>query len=483
MKNYYLGVEFGSTRIKTVVIDETYNKIDESGYSWESSYIDGFWTYPLSDAEEGLKSVLRELKYHDYKAIGISGMMHGYLAFDENWCLLVPFRTWQNNCTKVAAEYLSSKFKFNIPQRWSIAHFFQAVLNEEEHVKKVRHITTLAGYFHHLLSGENIVGIGEASGMFPVDPATKNYNDKMIDIFNHELSSRGIEIDIRDILPEIRIAGKSVSYVNRKGSLVVDSLIKEGTIIVPCEGDAQTGMIATNSVAKGTGNVSAGTSIFAMIVLDKSMSNKHSEIDIVMTPNGNEVAMIHCNNCSSELNNWIKLFSEYNELFGLSVKKDVLYEKLFNCSLEGDKNCGNIFVCNYITGENITDIEEGSPFVIRTGKSSLTLANFIKSQIVSMFGTLKFGMEILKEEQIKIDNLVCHGGIFKTPKIAQNILTSALNIKTSVMINAESGGPYGMALLAAFASEKEQNLESFLNEKVFSIISNRSCKCMLVCSS
>ncbi len=466
----YLGIELGSTRIKAVKINKEYTPVSSGDYTWASEFKNGIWTYDISEAWTGLKIALKgvdTLLNVDY--VGISGMMHGYLAFDENWNLLVPFRTWQNTITADAAKELTELFKFNVPQRWSIAHLYQAVLNNEEHIKKVAHITTLAGYIHYMLTGENIVGIGEASGIFPIDSERLDYDKNMLDLLEKIVAEKGMPWKVSDVLPKVASAGVNAGTLTKIGAELIDNLLPEGTKFAPPEGDAGTGMTATNAVAQGTGNVSAGTSIFSMVVLDKPLENIYEEIDMVTTPSGKPVAMVHCNNCTNDSNAWVSVIKETLNLFDAQPSAGELYTKLYEKSLEGDADCGGILVCNYMAGEGITHLDEGRPFVIRNADSKFTLANFFRATLYSTMVTLKIGMKILEKEKVEIKSLTGHGGLFKTPVVGQKYMAAACKAPVTVMKTAGEGGPYGIALLAAFAAERKENetLEEYLGTRVF----------------
>lgn len=463
----YVGIEFGSTRIKAVGINDGFKTALSSDHTWESSYINGIWTYPLDEVWDGLRDALDAFRGAAPKAVGISGMMHGYLAFDSDWNLLTPFRTWQNTITAQAADELTALFGFNIPQRWSIAHLWQAILNGEEHVKDVAHITTLAGYVHFMLTGVNAVGIGEASGIFPIDSTALDYNAEMLDKFDALLSGRGLNKKIRALLPAVLPAGRNAGSLTEDGAKLIGGVLPVGTPFVPCEGDAGTGMVATNAVAPRTGNVSAGTSIFAMIVLERALKKVYQEIDMVTTPAGAPVAMVHCNNCTRDMNAWAELFRETAALFGADVSTGELFTKLYLKSLEGDADCGGITVFNYLAGEGITHIDEGRPMVIRNADSRFSLANFMRAQLYSSMATMKLGMDILADENVVIDSLTGHGGLFKTPGVGQRYMAAAVGAPITCTETAGEGGPYGMALLAAYSQYADEPLESFLREKVF----------------
>lgn len=468
--NNYLGIEFGSTRIKATVIDETYTPVSSGDYTWASRLENGVWTYDLSEAVAGLKAALSKLEYREsIKGMGVSGMMHGYLAFDENWNLLTPFRTWQNTMTGEAAEKLTELFNFNIPQRWSIAHLYQAVLNREAHVGKIAHVTTLAGYIHYLLTGVNAVGIGEASGIFPIGEDGTGYDEAMLDKFRALMADEKLPWSITDVLPAVRMAGQSAGELTEEGSALLDGLLPAGIRFAPPEGDAGTGMVATNAVAPRTGNVSAGTSIFSMVVLEKPLKNVYEEIDLVTTPTGKPVAMVHCNNCTSDSNAWVAVLKETASLFGAEPTTDELYTKLYRKSLEGDPDCGGVLTCNYLAGEGVTHLDSGRPMVLRDPAATFTLANLIRSMLYSTMATLKIGMDILAEEQVAIDSLTGHGGLFKTEGVGQRYMAAAVGAPVTCMKTAGEGGPYGMALLAAFSGETEGKmpLETYLNTRVF----------------
>lgn len=466
----YLGIEFGSTRIKAVQIDEE-NKIHSSGdYTWKSECKGGIWTYELSEATKGLKTALSEIKNTEsIECVGISGMMHGYLAFDKDWNLLVPFRTWQNTVTACASGKLTGLFSFNIPQRWSISHLYQALLNGEEHIREIAHITTLAGYIHYLLTGVNAVGIGEASGIFPIDSIGLCYDKEMMDKFDNLISEYNLPWKLSDILPDVLMAGENAGTLTENGRKLVDNLLPKGVMFAPPEGDAGTGMVATNAVKTGTGNVSAGTSIFSMVVLEKGLRNVYEEIDMVTTPTGKPVAMVHCNNCTNDSNAWVSVLCETAELFGADVGSN-LYTKLYEKSLEGDPDCGGVVVCNYMSGEGVTHFDSGRPLVTRTPDAKFTLSNFFRAALYSTMATLKIGMEILEKEKVRINSLTGHGGLFKTPVVGQKYMAAACKTPITCMETAGEGGPYGMAVLASFAKNKSEGetLEAYLDRCVFS---------------
>ena len=428
----------------------------------------------MDEVWTGLKAALSGVRGRENVcAMGVSAMMHGYLAFDKDWNLLTPFRTWQNTITGPAAAELTDLFGFNIPQRWSIAHLYQAILNEEEHVPQIAHITTLAGYVHYMLTGVNAVGAGEASGMFPIDGANLCYDREMLWKFNNLIADRDLPWTLADILPEVLTAGADAGYLTEQGAALLDGLLSPDIPFAPAEGDAGTGMTATNAVAPRTGNVSAGTSIFSMVVLEKPLSKVYEEIDLVTTPTGAPVAMVHCNNCTNDTNAWAGVLKETAELFGASPDTDELYTKLYQKSLDGDPDCGGITVCNYLAGEGVTHMDEGRPLVIRRPDSRFTLANFFRAQLYSTMATLKIGMDILAAEGVAIDSLTGHGGLFKTPLVGQKYLAAACNAPVTCMETAGEGGPYGMALLAAYRVWKTdgETLESYLSNRVFAGVS------------
>ncbi len=463
---HYLGIELGSTRIKAAAIDETFAPVSSGDYTWKSSFENGVWTYHLEDAWTGLKAAIAGIKDRDGIAVmGISAMMHGLLAFDRDWKLLTPFRTWQNTMTAEAAEKLTACFGFNIPQRWSVAHLYQAVLNGEPFVPEIAHITTLAGYIHFMLTGVNAVGIGEASGMFPIDSETLTYDEEMLRKF--EALTADQPWNIRQVLPGVLLAGQDAGKLTEQGAALLDGLLPVGIPFAPAEGDAGTGMTATNAVAPRTGNVSAGTSIFSMVVLEKPLKKVYPEIDLVTTPTGKAVAMVHCNNCTSDMNAWAGILRETAELFGGEVDTGTLYTKLYQKSLEGDPDCGGIITYNYLAGEGVTHLDGGRPMVVRRPDSRFTLANFLRSQLYATMATLKIGMDILVEEGVAIDSLTGHGGLFKTPVVGQKYMAAACGASVTCMETAGEGGPYGMALLAAYMDSREESLEEFLSRDVF----------------
>jgi sugar (pentulose or hexulose) kinase len=477
-----LGVEFGSTRIKAVLIGEEHMPIASGSHEWENRYENGVWTYSLEDVWTGLQESYRKLNNEVFEkyntplqtigAIGFSAMMHGYLAFDQDGNLLVPFRTWRNTMTGQAAEKLTDLFQFNIPQRWSIAHLYQAILSQEPHVTEINHLTTLAGYIHWKLTGQKVLGVGEASGMFPVDSKTNNYDERMLQLFNERSEVQKLPWKLQDILPKVLVSGEAAGVLTEEGAKLLDPTgrLQAGIPLCPPEGDAGTGMVATNSVAVRTGNVSAGTSVFAMIVLEKALSKLYPEIDMVTTPTGKPVAMVHSNNCTSDLNAWVDLFQEFTQALGVEVNEAQLYETLYKKALTGDADGGGLLAYSYLSGEHITQLEEGRPLFVRTPESRFTLSNFMRVNLFSALGALKIGMDILfEQEKVKIDQLLGHGGFFKTKEVGQKIMAAAMNVPVSVMETAGEGGAWGIALLASYMLHKatDEPLEAYLSNKVF----------------
>ncbi len=472
--NTYLGIELGSTRIKAVAVNESFRPVSSGDYTWASRYENGVWTYSLEEVWTGLRAALSAVENRaEVAAAGVSAMMHGYLAFDRDWNLLVPFRTWQNTITGPAAAELTALFSFNVPQRWSVAHLYQAVLNGEEHVSRIAHITTLAGYVHYMLTGVNAVGIGEASGMFPIDSQALDYDRAMVEKFDALAAERNLPWRLEELLPRVLTAGQEAGRLTPAGAGLLEGLLPAGIPFAPPEGDAGTGMTATNAVAPRTGNVSAGTSIFSMVVLEKPLKRVYEEIDLVTTPAGAPVAMVHCNNCTNDTNAWAGVLRETAELFGAAPDSGVLYTKLYEKSLEGDPDCGGITVCNYLAGEGVTHMDAGRPLVVRRPDSGFTLANFFRAQLYSTMSTLKIGMDILAAEGVSIDSLTGHGGLFKTPVVGQTYMAAACNAPVTCMDTAGEGGPYGMALLAAYRVWKSggETLEDYLNRRVFAGVS------------
>lgn len=477
-----LGIEFGSTRIKAVLISEDFTPIAQGSHEWENQLKDGLWTYSLEAIWRGLQDSYQAMaadvkeKYDvtltKVGSIGFSAMMHGYMAFDKEDNLLVPFRTWRNTNTEKAAKKLTEEFQYNIPLRWSISHLYEAVLDKEAHVNEITYITTLAGYIHWKLTGEKVLGVGDASGMFPIDSRTKQYDTSLIEKFNHLVEGLDLPWNLQDILPKVLVAGEHAGTLTTEGAKLLDvsGNLESGITVCPPEGDAGTGMTATNSVAVRTGNVSAGTSVFAMVVLEEELKQLHEEIDLVTTPSGDLVAMVHCNNCTSDINAWATIFKEFAQCIGAPADANTLYTKLFQKAMEGDADCGGLMGYNYFSGEPITGFEEGRPLIIRTPETKFSLANFMRMNLYTSLGALKVGLDILlKEEHVKIDKMYGHGGFFKTPVVGQKIMSAAMNAPVSVMETAGEGGAWGIAVLAAYMMQKgkDESLDAFLNGKVF----------------
>ena len=477
-----LGIEFGSTRIKAVLIDEENKPIAQGSHEWENQLVDGLWTYSVEAIWYGLQDCYADLRANVKKeydteietlaAIGVSAMMHGYMAFNKEEEILVPFRTWRNTNTAKAAAKLSELFVYNIPLRWSISHLYEAILDNEEHVKDIDFLTTLAGFIHWQITGQRLLGVGDASGMIPVDPNTKTYSAEMVEKFDNLIAPNGFDWKLLDILPKVLVAGENAGFLTPEGAkkLDVSGHLKPGIPVCPPEGDAGTGMVATNAVKQRTGNVSAGTSSFSMIVLEKELSKPYEMIDMVTTPDGSLVAMVHCNNCTSDLNAWVGLFKEYQELLGIPVDMNEVYGKLYNNALKGDADCGGLMSYNYISGEPITGLSEGRPMFVRSANDKFNLANFMRVHLYASVGVLKIGNDILfNEEMIRVDRITGHGGLFKTKGVGQRVLAAAINSPITVMETAGEGGAWGIALLAAYLvnNTKKQNLADYLDEVVF----------------
>ncbi len=476
-----LGIEFGSTRIKAVLVDGECKPIASGSHEWENRLEHGYWTYSLEDIWAGLQDAYKNLKEDvqvKYQqplkrlgALGFSGMMHGYMAFDKEGNLLVPFRTWRNTTTGEAAAALTKAFDFNIPQRWSIAHLYQAMLNGEDHVGQISYLTTLAGYIHWKMTGEKVLGVGEASGMFPIDSQAVDYEEKRVEIFDELVEKRGYPWKLRQILPKVLKAGEKAGALTEEGAKLLDPTgeLEAGVPLCPPEGDAGTGMTATNSVREGTGNVSAGTSVFAMVVLKEPLKAVHEELDLVTTPSGEAVAMVHCNNCTSDLNAWVGLFKEFAENFGISVDMNELYGMLYRKALEGQKDCGGMVAYNYVSGEPVTGMVEGRPLFMRKPDTKLDLADFMRTHLYGSLAALKAGLDILlKEENVSVDKIYGHGGLFKTPLVGQKMLAAAMDTPVAVMKTAGEGGPWGMAVLASYMlAENGESLADFLDHQVF----------------
>jgi len=470
----FLGIELGSTRIKAVLIDNNHALVASGSHSWENALVDGLWTYSLDDVWNGLQSAVKDLAQHakleDVEAVGISAMMHGYLVFDSNNNQLVQFRTWRNTNTEQAAQLLTRAFDFNIPLRWNVAHLYQAILDKESHVKDIAFLTTLAGYVHWQLTGEKVIGVGDASGMFPCVDC--DYDVNLLEKFDKLTASHHFNKAFRDIVPIVKSAGDAAGVLTAEGAKLLDptGALKPGIVFCPPEGDAGTGMVATNSVRVRTGNISAGTSVFAMIVLEKSLSKVYSEIDMVTTPSGKPVAMVHCNNCCSDIDAWVKLFGEALSVFGAKPDINTLYEKLYQMAAEGDADCGGVLSYNFFSGEPMVGLEAGRPLLVRKPDGNFNLANTMRSLIFSAIGSLKLGMDILESENVQVDKLLGHGGFFKTKGIGQSIVAAALRAPVTVMESASEGGAWGIAILAAYLARKAVNetLEDYLENKVFS---------------
>ena len=477
-----LGIELGSTRIKAVLIDQENKPIAQGSHTWENQLVDGLWTYSIEAIWSGLQDCYADLRTNvknaydieieTLAAIGVSAMMHGYMPFNKKEEILVPFRTWRNTNTGRAAAALSELFVYNIPLRWSISHLYQAILDNEAHVNKIDFLTTLAGYVHWQITGEKVLGIGDASGMLPIDPTTHNYSAEMVAKFNKLIAPKEYNWKLEDILPKVLSAGENAGVLTPEGSKKLDASghLKAGIPICPPEGDAGTGMVATNAVKQRTGNVSAGTSSFSMIVLEKELSKPYEMIDMVTTPDGSLVAMVHCNNCTSDLNAWVNLFKEYQELLGIPVDMDEIYSKLYNIALTGDTVCGGLLSYNYISGEPVTGLADGRPLFVRSANDKFNLANFMRTHLYASVGVLKIGNDILfNEEKIKVDRITGHGGLFRTKGVGQRILAAAINSPISVMETAGEGGAWGIALLGSYLvnNEKKQSLADFLDESVF----------------
>jgi sugar (pentulose or hexulose) kinase len=477
-----LGIEFGSTRIKAVLIGNDFSPLASGSFEWETSLENGIWTYSLEEIWKGLQYSYQKL-FAEVKerygvtlskvgSIGFSAMMHGYMAFDKQGNLLVPFRTWRNTMTEEAAKKLTELFQFNIPERWSIAHLYQAILHNEPHIEKLDFLTTLAGYIHWQLTGEKVLGICDASGMFPIDMKTHNYDKHMLETFNHLPEVEKHSLNVGKLLPKVLLAGENAGVLTLEGAKKIDvsGNLQSGIPICPPEGDAGTGMVATNSVAPRTGNISAGTSIFAMVVLEKPLKKIHTEIDMVTTPTGDLVGMAHANNGYSDIDAWVNIFQEFTEAINVKIPRELLYMGLYSQAFLGDPDCGGILAYNYLAGENITGVPEGRPLVVRKPKSNFNLPNFMKAHLFTSLGALKIGMDILlKDEGVKLDKLLGHGGLFKTPIVGQEVVAAAVNTPVSVMKTAGEGGAWGIALLASYLKNRETSstLAEFLSKKVF----------------
>ena len=465
----HLGIEFGSTRIKAVLTAPDGTPLATGSFNWENSLADGIWTYPLEEVLEGMKNCYAELKQDvnksygiilkKIKSAGVSAMMHGYLALDKDNQVLVPFRTWRNNITGEASEALTELFNYPIPQRWSIAHLYQAILNKEEHITRISGITTLAGWVHFKLTGANVLGTGDASGVFPVDTGTRDYNKRLMELFDRESAAAGFDRKIADIIPKAVDAGEPGGELTADGALLLDPEgdLEAGIPFCPPEGDAGTGMVATNSVRRRTGNVSAGTSAFAMLVLEKELSRAYHEIDLVTTPDGNLVAMAHSNNCSTEYSAWIDLFGEAARMLGADISEEELYDRMMIAALKGDPDCGGLLAYGYHSGEHITGFTEGRPLLTRVSGNKLTPANVVRAQLFTSLCALRTGLNILTEKEgVMVDELKGHGGFFKTEGVGERIMAAATEFPVSVLSTAGEGGAWGIALLAAYMSRENR---------------------------
>lgn len=475
-----LGIELGSTRIKACLIADDATVLAVGSHEWENQFVDRVWTYAIDDVWSGLQAAYADLlddaerrhgvRPQGFGAIGVSAMMHGYLAFGPDDELLVPFRTWRNTATGPAAEALTKRFGTNIPLRWSIAHLYQAVLDGEPHVPQVRFLTTLAGYVHWRLTGRRVLGIGDASGMFPIDDATRDYDTQRIALFDRLLADSGTGLHLAELLPEVLPAGRAAGELTAEGAALLDpsGALAPGIPFCPPEGDAGTGMVATGAVAPRTGNVSAGTSIFAMVVLERPLAGVHEELDLVTTPAGDAVAMVHCNNGASELAAWAGMFGDFARAAGTPIDADAVYETLLTEALKGEADAGGLVAYNYLAGEPITGLDEGRPLVVRTPDSRLTLANFFRAQLYSVFGTLALGMRVLADEGVAVDRMLAHGGIFRTAGVAQRFMAGAIGAPVAVAETAAEGGAWGMAVLASYvAVAPNADLEIYLRDTVF----------------
>ena len=464
-----IGIELGSTRIKAVLIGPDNLPVASGGHGWENTLKDGIWTYPLEEVWTGIQASFAELQKNveaqfgvrikKVKALGFSAMMHGYMVFDAEGNQLVPFRTWRNNLQAQASEELTALFDYPIPQRWSIAHLYQAILNKEEHVGRIAHATTLAGYVHWKLTGRQVLGVGEASGMFPIDIKTQDYNTALAGKFDALIGTEGLGWTLKDLLPQVLDAGEAAGELTAEGALLLDPAgdLEAGIPLCPPEGDAGTGMVATNSVEVRTGNVSAGTSVFAMLVLEKELSKAHHEIDLVTTPDGKLVGMAHSNNCSSDLDAWIGLFGQAAKTMGAEFSTPVLYDKLLELALTGDADCGGLLSYGYLSGEHMTGFSEGRPLFARSQDSNFTLANVIRTHLFSALCALRTGLNILMEEEgVEVDEIRGHGGFFKTAEVGQRIMAAATNAPVSILETAGEGGAWGIALLASYMVRKKE---------------------------
>ena len=477
-----LGIELGSTRIKAVIIDDEFNVIASGAHNWENRLTDGVWTYTLEDVHSGLQAAYQDLLRNvrnetgaliqSYRSIGISAMMHGYLPFDGDGNLLSRFRTWRNTMAHDAAEHLTALLKHNIPDRWSAAHLYDCALKGEPHVNRIRFMTTLAGYVHFLLTGRKVIGAGDASGIFPVDTQTGDYREDLLDIFERELSSRGYPVRLREIFPQVLKAGEDAGCLTPDGAAFLDTggMLRSGIRLCPPEGDAATGMIATNSIRSGRGNLSAGTSGFLMAAMDKDIQSLHREIEQISTPDGYPTATVHANNCTTDISGWVSLFGEFaHSITGREPDPDVLYDTLYRKALEGDADAGGIFTYNFHAGEFITGMERGCPMIVRKPDAVFSLANFMRAQLFGTMAVLRIGVDLLREEGVVINDITAHGGLFKTAGVAQRLLSGALNVPVRVMETAGEGGAWGIAILAAYLirDDADETLADYLDDRVF----------------
>ena len=481
-----LGIELGSTRIKACLIgDEPSAVLATGGHEWENRYEDGLWTYPLEEVWSGLQAAYEDLVADVRRrfdvgiealgAIGVSAMMHGYLAFDRDGGLLVPFRTWRNTTTGAAAEALTDLLDVNIPMRWSVAHLYQAVLDEEPHVADLAAITTLAGHVHERLSGRAVLGVGDASGVFPIDSSTQDWDAERIERFDSLVGDRGP--GLRGLLPDVLVAGRPAGELTEEGARLLDpsGALRPGAVLCPPEGDAGTGMVATNSVAPREGNVSVGTSVFAMVVLEAPLEHVHAELDVVTTPAGDPVAMVHCNNGASELASWVGLFRRFADAAGTGLDADTVFEVLFREALEADADAGGLLAYNLLSGEPVVGLDEGRPLVVRAPDSRFTLANFMRAQIYGVFGALTIGMRVLESEGVRVERMLAHGGLFRTEGVAERFLASAFDVPVVLGSAAPEGGAWGIAVLAAFAAQDGgTDLAAHLNDHVFADATSRT---------
>ncbi|MDO5676126.1 MAG: FGGY-family carbohydrate kinase [Propionibacteriaceae bacterium] len=475
-----LGIEFGSTRIKAVLIGPDLLPIATGGHEWRASLEAGIWTYSLDDVWRGAQAAVADLaatvreqlgeELRQVKALGVSAMMHGYLVLDAEGEQLVGFRTWQNTMTQEAAGELTQLFQQNVPQRWSVAHLYQAILNGEEHVARIDYLTTLSAYVHWKLTGERVLGVGDASGMFPIDVAAGTYHQGMLAQFDELVADRGYPWKLADILPEVRRAGENAGQLTEAGALLLDPTgsLQAGAPMAPPEGDAGTGMVATNAVAQRTANVSAGTSIFAMVVLEGPLKALHEELDLVTTPAGDLVAMAHCNNGALDLSAWVNVFGEALTAYGVEVDTGRLFETLYRSALDGAPDAGGMLAYNFVAGEHVVGLEEGRPLFVRHPSNDFSLANFMRTHLFAALGALRVGMDVLTlDEGVQVDSMFAHGGLFKTEGVAQGFLAAAMNTPVSVGEIAGEGGAWGMALLAAYLDAADRSLPQWLAEEVF----------------